>query len=124
MRPIDRVLLVLLVLDGLMVGVLSVGFCYVRFWGQPIPFVAVAAGLVNAVLLWLAARHTDGPLRFGPLVAWSIVVVTAAVGGPGGDVALYVGGTSTTATLFLVVLGLGIPAALIWSGRLPAPDPV
>ncbi|MEP9417295.1 facilitated glucose transporter [Gordonia sp. VNQ95] len=122
MRPADRILLGLLILDGLVVGLLSVGFCYLRFWGQPIPVVAVAAGILNVILLWLAARHTDGPLRFGPLVAWLIVVLVAAFGGPGGDAALYLGGTTVAATLILMVFGLGLPMALVWSGRLPEPD--
>lgn len=122
MYPVDRVLLAFLVLDGAVVGLLAVGFSYLRFWDQPVPFVALAAGLVNALLLWLAARCTDSPLRFGPLVAWTAVLVIASFPGPGANAAVSIGGTTAIATLFLVLLGLGIPMALVWSGRLPQPD--
>lgn len=122
MRAIDRVLLGFLIIDGAVVGLASVGFCYVRFWGQPIPIVALGAGVLNAVLLWLAARHTDSPLRFAPLGAWLIVLLIAALGGPGGDAALFLGGTTTPATVMLLGVGAGVPVALSWSGRLPEPD--
>ncbi|QTI67861.1 facilitated glucose transporter [Gordonia sp. L191] len=121
-RALDRFLLAMLIVDGVVVGLGSVAFCYLRFWGQPVPVVALVAGLVNAILLWLAARTTESPLRFAPLAAWVLVLLVAAFTGPGGDVVLYLGGTTVPATLMLVLFGLGIPVALIWSGRLPRPD--
>ncbi|MGC4932993.1 facilitated glucose transporter [Gordonia sp. DT30] len=121
-RWFDRLMLALLVVDGFVVGLMSVGFCYLRWWGQPIPVVAVLAGLVNVALLWLASRTTDSPVRFAPLAAWVLVLLIAAFTGPGGDTALYLGGTTIPATGMLVLFGLGIPVAVIWSGRLPRPD--
>ncbi|MGV9825255.1 MULTISPECIES: facilitated glucose transporter [unclassified Gordonia (in: high G+C Gram-positive bacteria)] len=122
MRILDRVLLGLLIVDGLIVGLLSVAFVYLRIDGVAVPAAAVGAGIGNCVLLWLAARQTDGPLRYGPLVAWLVVLVAAALSGPGGDVMLAVQGSMTLATLLLVVIGLGAPVALIWTRRLPEPE--
>lgn len=119
MRVADRVLLGLLIIDGLIVGVLSVGFVYLRIGGTAVPIAAVLAGLLNCVLLWLAAKYTDGPLRYGPLVAWLVVLVVAGMGGPGGDVMLALQGSTTLATLLLVIIGLGAPVILSWSRRLP-----
>lgn len=119
MRVADRVLLGLLILDGLIVGVLSVGFVYLRIGGTAVPIAAVLAGLLNCLLLWLAAKYTDGPLRYGPLVAWLVVLVVAGMGGPGGDVMLTLQGSTTLATSLLVIIGLGAPVALSWSRRLP-----
>lgn len=119
MRVIDRVLLGFLIVDGLIVGLLSVGFVYLRVGGTAVPIAAVIAGLLNCVLLWLAAKYTDGPLRYGPLVAWLLVLAVAGMGGPGGDVMLALQGSTTLATLLLVIIGLGAPVALAWSRRLP-----
>lgn len=112
MRVIDRVLLGFLIVDGLIVGLLSVGFVYLRVGGAAVPIAAVIAGLLNCVLLWLAAKYTDGPLRYGPLVAWLLVLAVAGMGGPGGDVMLALQGSTTLATLLLVIIGLGAPVAL------------
>ena len=119
MRVADRVLLGFLILDGFIVGLLSVGFVYLRLGETPVPVAAIAAGLLNCLLLWLAAKYTDGPLRYGPLVAWLIVLAVAGMGGPGGDVMLALQGSTTLATLLLVIIGLGAPVALVWSRRLP-----
>ena len=122
MRWIDRVTLGLLILDGFAIGLGSIAFCYLRFWGQPIPVVAVIAGLLNAAVMWLAARTTDAPPRFAPLVAWFLMIAVGFFGGPGGDVVLYPANPTLAATLMLLVFGAGIPMALAWSGKLPQPD--
>lgn len=122
MALIDRILLGFLALDGLVVGVLSVGFFYTRFWGEPIPVVALVAGLLNVALLWLAARTTASPARYAPLAAWLIVFVIVALSGPGGDVVIYLDGATALASGLLLLFGLGLPVAVIASGRLPTPD--
>lgn len=122
MRAVDRVLLGLLIVDGLIVGVLSVAFAYLRVGGVAIPFAAVGGGLLNCQFLWLASRMTASGLRFLPLLAWLLVLVVAAMPGPGGDVALMPDGPMLVPTLLLLVIGLGLPMALIWTGRLPAPE--
>ncbi|AZG48739.1 facilitated glucose transporter [Gordonia insulae] len=124
MRWSDRLLLALLVVDGFVVGVMSVAFAYLRFGGVAIPVAAVIAGLVNCVLLWLAAGYTDGPVRWFPLLAWLLALVAGGLPGPGGDVELIPEGPLMLPTLGLLAIGAGLPAVLAWSGRLPAADDV
>ncbi len=121
MRWPDRILLGFLVIDGFVVGLMSVAFAYLRVGGALIPAAAVLAGIVNCVLLWLAAGFTDGPLRYLPLLAWLLALVVGALPGPGGDVVLAPEG-SLIATVLLLVVGAGLPALLVRSGRLPLPD--
>ena len=117
----DRALLTLLIIDGFVVGVLSVAFAYLRLGGIAVPVAAIAAGLVNGVLLWLAAGYTDSPLRWGPMLAWLVALVIGSLPGPGGDVVLVPDGALLLPTALLILIGAGIPAALAWSGRLPTP---
>ncbi len=120
---LDRVLLGFLIVDGFAIGLLGVAFTYQRFGGVALPVAALVAGVVNAVLLWLAAAFTATPWRYGPLAAWGLVVVIAGgLPGPGGDVVLSISGGYLVQTLLLVVLGVGPCAALAWTGRLPEPD--
>ena len=97
MRPIDRIMLALLVVDGVVIGVLSLSFAYLRFGGVAVPVAAVLAG-------------------------WVLGVFVGAVPGPGGDVLLASDTGLAIPTMLLLLLGGGLPAALIWSGRLPAGD--
>jgi hypothetical protein len=114
----DRVMLGLLVCAAVPVALLSVGFAPQRFFGEPIPVVAVLAGLANAVLLWLAAGFTGGVGRVAPLIVWLLTLMVAAMAGPGHDVVLPLDGTTVLPTFLLVVVGAGLPLALLWSGRL------
>ncbi|WP_439029491.1 facilitated glucose transporter [Gordonia terrae] len=121
-RALDRALLGFLVLDGFVVGLLSVAFTYQRFGGVALPVAAIVAGLLNVVLLWLAAGFTATAWRYGPLGAWGLVVLVAGgLPGPGGDVVLTPSGNFLWQTVLLLVLGAGPTVALIWSGRLPEP---
>lgn len=122
MRIIDRLLMVLLIVDGFVVGIMSVGFVYLRFGGVAIPVAAVLAGIVNCILLWIASSYTDGPVRWLPLLAWLVVLVIGGLPGPGGDVELLPSGSMMIPTLLLLILGAGLPALLARSGRLPSPD--
>ncbi|MEO9327299.1 facilitated glucose transporter [Gordonia aurantiaca] len=116
----DRLLLALLTLDGLVVGLLSVAFAYQRFGGVALPVAALAAGLCNAVLLYLAAGHTSSGLRWAPLGAWGLVVLVAGgVPGPGGNVVLSTSSNYLVQTLLLLVLGVAPAVLLSRSGRLP-----
>lgn len=122
MRAVDRVLLAFLTLDGLVVGLLTVAFAYLRVGGVAVPVAAIVGGVTNAVILWLAAGLTQSGGRFLPLIAWVAVLVVAAMPGPGGDVAIVAAGPMTVPTLLLMLIGLGLPVLLLWSGRLPAPE--
>ena len=124
MRPIDRIMLALLVVDGVVIGVLSLSFAYLRFGGVAVPVAAVLAGLANCVLLWLAAGYTASAWRFAPLAGWVLGVFVGAVPGPGGDVLLASDTGLAIPTMLLLLLGGGLPAALIWSaaGRRPGAE--
>ncbi len=117
MRPVDRVLLAVLALDGFIVGLLSVAFLNFYVGATPVPVTALLGGLANGVLLWLAAGHTASPARMLPLAGWVIAMGVGLLGGPGGDALLF----SDWRTLLLVVLGAGIPVVVSWTGRLPHP---
>ncbi|WP_353507197.1 facilitated glucose transporter [Gordonia sp. ABSL1-1] len=121
MRVVDRVMLALLVVDGLVVGVLSLFFAYTRFGGVAWPVAGLVGGLVNCVLLWLAAGFTATGWRYAPLAGWMVGVFLGAVPGPGGDVVLAGDASETVPTMLLLAFGAGLPAVLILSGRLPAP---
>ncbi|GAC66441.1 hypothetical protein [Gordonia soli] len=121
MRLVDKILLAVLTVDGLVIGILSVAFVYQRFGGVAWPVAAVVAGVLNASLLWLAAGFTDSGLRYAPLVAWLLALTIGAMPGPGGDLALVPQGTTFLPTVLLLVIGVGVPVALSWSGRLPSP---
>lgn len=119
----NRLLLALLTFDGFVVGLLSVAFAYQRFGGVALPVAALIGGLLNAVLLWLAAGYTSAPWRYAPLGAWGLVVVIAGgIPGPGGDVILSTSGNYLVQTLLLLVLGVGPAAVLGWTHRLPEAD--
>lgn len=122
MGRLDRALLAFLTLDGLIVGLLSVAFAYQRFGGIALPVAALFAGIANAVLLWLAAGFTVSAWRFAPLAAWGLMLLLGGFPGPGGDVVLTPAGPYLLQTVLLLVLGAGPVLALVWSGRLPAPD--
>ncbi|SDU46381.1 facilitated glucose transporter [Gordonia westfalica] len=119
----NRLLLALLTFDGFVVGLLSVAFAYQRFGGVALPVAALIGGLLNAVLLWLAAGYTSAVWRYAPLGAWGLVVVIAGgIPGPGGDVILSTSGNYLVQTLLLLVLGVGPAAVLGWTHRLPEAD--
>lgn len=82
----DRLILTLLIVDGAAVGVLSVFF--LPLWLGPVPFPvsALIAGVVNVVLVRVAARHTDrSALVAAPLIAWGVVYLVFALGRIGGS---------------------------------------
>lgn len=118
MRPVDRALLLALTVDGFIVGLLSVVFLNIYIGAVPFPISAVVCGAANGVLVWLAARHTASTARMLPLIGWLIAMGVGLQGGPGGDALLY----ADWRTLLLVILSVGVPVGLAWSGRLPSPS--
>ncbi|GAB2647173.1 hypothetical protein GCM10027169_14500 [Gordonia jinhuaensis] len=116
--PGEAIWLTMLLVDGFIVGLLSVVFLDVYVGSTPVPLSAVIGGLVNGVLVYLAALFTpDTRLRLLPVAGWVIAAIVALAPGPGGDV-LVVGDWRV---LLWVVLGVMVPVGMIWSGRLPEP---
>ncbi|WP_040525061.1 hypothetical protein [Gordonia effusa] len=113
-RIVDAALLAFLIIDGFVVGVLSVTLTYLRIGDAAVPVGIAIAMVGNTLLVWLASRFTDSPLRWGPLLAWVVVLLVSGVSGPGGDVLLI---TNWRAMALLVGGVLG-PVVLSWRGLL------
>jgi hypothetical protein len=116
MRLADRLVLLALTVDGLIVGVLSVAFLNVYTGTVPVPVTAVVGAILLAAFVRIATDLTASPVRYGPLLAWLVPVFAGLLGGPGGDVMLY----ADWRTLLLVVLGVGAPVVTSWVWRGPA----
>lgn len=82
----NRVVLALLIIDGAVVGVLSVFFLPLWIGGVPFPLSAFLAGYVNLLLVRTAAKHTERSwLVAAPLLAWGAAVAILALGDMGGN---------------------------------------
>lgn len=111
----DRLILTLLIIDGVAVGVLSVFLLPVWLGPVPFPVSALIAGAVNVLLVRMAARHTDRTLLVAaPLIAWGVVFLVFALGGFGGSG--IVPGDWRGALLALVG---GVPALMWLASALP-----
>jgi hypothetical protein len=103
--------LILLVVDGGLLGAFGLAFTPL-YWG-PVP-VPVGALVSILVLPWLVRRAGEidpgASMAGAPLWAWLIVVFVLGIGGPGGDTLLPL----TWQSLLLVGGGLG---AGLWALR-------
>lgn len=108
----DTVLAILLFLDGVAIGLLSVFFLPLWVGGTPVPVMVLVAAGANLALVVLAAQLTDRTgIVAAPLIGWVIVYIGTAIGGPGGDAIL----PPDWRALLLLFVG-GIPAAM-WLGN-------
>lgn len=111
---LDRFVLGLLVFDGFLTAVLAVLFLPATVGGVALPLSAIAAGVVN-VLLVRGARTVTGSVGRAswPLLGWFAGFLVCMVGGPGGDRLLL----ADWRTLLLLALGLIPPVVLLfkWS---------
>jgi hypothetical protein len=84
----------------------------------PFPVSALISGLVNAALVWAAARWTPSPrVAALPLWTWLLTVAAMSLGGPGDDVILGGQGLMAYAALVLIVLGVLPPVWVLWRRR-------
>jgi len=87
----------------------------------PFPVSALISGLVNAALVWAAARWTPSPrVAALPLWTWLLTVAAMSLGGPGGDVILGGQGLMAYGALILIVLGVLPPVWVLWRLRRPS----
>lgn len=79
------------------------------------------SGLVNAALVWAAARWTTSSrVAALPLWAWLLTVAAMSFGGPGDDVILGGQGLLVYGALVFVVAGAVPPAWVLWRRRVQA----
>ncbi|GAA2561267.1 hypothetical protein [Pseudonocardia hydrocarbonoxydans] len=103
--------LVLLTVDGALLGAFGVVFAQIHTAGVPVPMGVVLSMLILPWLVLRAGELDDRPgVAAAPLAAWFAVVAVLAVGGPGGDVLVPVNWQSGA----LVFGGLG---AGLWALR-------
>jgi hypothetical protein len=104
----DGALLVLLVVDGVLLGGLGLAFTPLYSDGVPVPMGAVLSILI---LPWLVLRAGEVDPRPGvaaaPLTAWALTVLLLGLAGPGGDAILSLAPGTAWKSLLLVVGGLG-----------------
>lgn len=107
----DRVLLVLLVVDGLLLGAFGLMFTPLYTHGIPVPMGVVLSVLVLPWLVRQAGEIDARPAVAGaPLTAWVLAVGVLGLFGPGGDSMLLANWQS----LALAVGGIG---AGLWGLR-------
>ncbi|GAA5124907.1 hypothetical protein [Pseudonocardia adelaidensis] len=112
-RPLvpDLVLLVLLVVDGLLLGAFGLMFTPLYTNGIPVPMGVVLSVLVLPWLVRQAGEIDPRPAVAGaPLTAWVVAVAVLGLFGPGGDSMLLANWQS----LALAVGGIG---AGLWGLR-------
>ncbi|MET4611462.1 hypothetical protein ABIC28_002451 [Rhodococcus sp. PvR044] len=108
-RILDSAILGLLMFDGALTAVLAVLFLPTYLGSVAFPISALAAGVVNVLLVLGARTVTDrASMAALPLVGWFLGFVLCMFGGPGGDALLL------ASPLTLVLFGLAVvPAGLL-----------
>ncbi|WP_132991839.1 hypothetical protein [Gordonia zhaorongruii] len=103
MKLLDRLEVGLLTLCGLILGVISVFYLNLLIGSVPAPVTVILAAAGNVVLLKRAAELTASAWRYAPVIAWTLVVLTATLPGVSGNGALI----GDWRVLLLLVSGLG-----------------
>lgn len=111
------VVLALLAVDGVLSALAGALLLPSYIDSIPFPISGLISGLVNAALVWAAARWTKSPrVAAMPLWTWLLTVAVISMGGPGDDIIL--GGQSVMAygALLLIVLGVVPPVWVLSRG--------
>jgi hypothetical protein len=112
------VVLALLGVDGVLSALAGALLLPSYIGSVPFPVSALISGLVNAALVWAAARWTTSPrVAALPLWTWLLSVAAMSLGGPGDDVILSGQGVMAYGALVLLVLGVAPPAWVLWRRR-------
>ncbi|PXY26621.1 hypothetical protein DI005_35690 [Prauserella sp. PE36] len=126
LRPVDRVLLVVLAVDAALLALLEMFFLPLRLDGLilpragdvPLPLSVLVALVTTPLLVSAAARLGNRRLGIVPLAVWILTLLLVGVQGPGGDVIL------TLDWRALVLLAAGaLPGALAAGFSLARPGP-
>lgn len=109
----QRLLLVLLVLDTVLLAVLELFFLPLRIGVVPLPVTVVVGAVTTPWLVSTTAKLVRPGLSWVPLAVWVVVVFGLGLLGPGGDVVLIQDWRA------LVLLGASaLPGALVLGGGL------
>ncbi len=100
----------LLFVDGVIVGILSVAFLNLYVGTVPAPIGILVAAVGNSLLVWLASSFADAPFLWLPVLGWGAVVALGVGTGPGGDVLF----GSDWRVAALILAGVGTPVTLAW----------
>lgn len=115
------VVLALLTVDGVVSALAGALLMPWYIGSAPFPISALISGLVNAALVWAAARWTTSSrVAALPLWAWLLTVAAMSFGGPGDDVILGGQGLRVYGALVFVVAGAVPPAWVLWRRRVQA----
>jgi hypothetical protein len=115
------VVLALLAVDGILSALAGALFLPFYIGSMPFPVSALISGLVNAALVWAAARWTTSPrVAALPLWTWLLTVAVLSLGGPGDDIVLGGQGLMAYGALVLIVLGLAPSVWVLWRRRASA----
>lgn len=112
----QRLMLVVLCLDALLLALLEVFFLPLRVGALgevPLPLTALVGAVTTPWLVLTTAKLVRPGLSWVPLVVWVVVVFGIGLGGPGGDLVLV---QDWRAILLLGASAL--PAALVLGGGL------
>ena len=110
-QPPEPALLILLIVDGILLGGFGLVFTPLYVNGVPAPMGIVLSVIVLPWLVHRAGEVTTRPIAAAaPLVGWVVAVLGLGLFGPGGDVML----RADVLSLLLLVGGLG---AGLWALR-------
>ena len=112
---IRAVVLALLAVDGILSALAGALLLPSYVGSVPIPISGLVSGLVNAALVWAAARWTTSPrVAALPLWTWLLTVAAMSLGGPGDDVILGGNGLMAYAAPLLILVGVVPPVLVLW----------
>ncbi|HZZ49999.1 MAG TPA: hypothetical protein VFE65_24170 [Pseudonocardia sp.] len=124
-RANDRIVLVILMFDAVLLALFELMFVSYTVGAIPIPISAVVALLTNPWLIRAAGGlRSSGRLAIcGPYLAWLVIVLVGGFTGPGGDMLMPVvtplWQLSNLSVLLLIVLGM-VPGAYVLGRTLRA----
>lgn len=100
-------------IDGVLSALMAIFFLPLRVGSVPMPISALASGVLNAAMVWVALQWTSVPrLAAVPLWTWLVTVLLFTVVTPGEDIVFGGAGILEFGPVLLVALG-ALPAAWV-----------
>lgn len=108
------VVLALLAVDGVLSALAGALLLPSYIGAVPVPISGLISGLVNAALVWAAARWTSTARGAAlPLWTWLLTVAVLSMGGPADDIILGGRGLLAYGALLLIALGVTPPVLVL-----------